>query len=162
MSKFSKLVQKQKENKAAKKHRFNLEAITNANREIVMCPCGSHQTYKNCCAKIHQDITKAENPIDLMRSRYTAFVFSDVDYLLKSHHTSTRPVAEAKEIQEWSSSVVWEKLEVLNEELVNKTLGYVTFKAHFVEDGKETMIYERSRFVKEDKYWTYIDGQHVS
>jgi len=50
----------------------------------------------------------------LMRSRYSAFVLGNVEYLQKSHHSSKRPShKEAREIKEWATSVNWIKLEVL-------------------------------------------------
>lgn len=160
MSKFSKLVQKQKEKQETKKHRFNLEANTNANRKGLLCVCGSVKSYKTCCEPIHKDILKANLPVDLMKSRYTAYTLGNIDYLMQSHHASTRPIADQKEILAWAKSVTWLKLEIIEAPKPIQNEGFVTFKAYFLENGKQQVIYEKSRFVKENNHWTYIDGEH--
>ncbi|MDO6737511.1 YchJ family protein [Wenyingzhuangia sp. 2_MG-2023] len=160
MSKFSKLIQKQKEVKDSKKHRFNLEAKTNANREGVLCACGSKHSYKTCCEPIHKNIYLAETPLSLMRSRYTAYVLGNIEYLMLSHHSSTRPIVEKKEIETWAKSVQWLKLEIVQTSETTSEVGFVTFKAYFLENGKEHVIHEESRFVKENNHWSYIDGNH--
>ena len=161
MSKFSKLVQKQKEKQEVKKTHFNLEARTNANREGVSCACGSKKSYKTCCEFVHTDIFKAVTPLSLMKSRYTAFTMGHIEYLMLSHHSSTRPLAEKQEILDWSKSVKWLKLEIIEAPQPNEKEGFVTFKAFFLENGKQNMIYESSRFIKENNHWTYIDGKHL-
>ena len=39
---------------------------------------------------------------DLMRSRYVAFTKGDVDYLMKSQHSSTRSISEKEDTKKWS------------------------------------------------------------
>ena len=48
-----------------------------------------------------------------MRSRYSAFVLANGDYLMATHHKSTRPIKEKKAIVKWAKSVQWLKLEIL-------------------------------------------------
>ncbi|MGY5353763.1 YchJ family protein [Wenyingzhuangia sp. IMCC45467] len=160
MSKFSKIIQKQKEQQTEKKHRFNLEAKTNANRTLVMCACGSKKSYKVCCEPIHQNILLAKTPLALMKSRYTAYVLANIDYLMQSHHSSTRPISERDEILNWTKSIQWMGLEIIEAKKSNADEGFVTFKAHFTENGVVQVIHEKSRFVKENNHWTYIDGIH--
>ena len=86
-----------------------------------------------------------------MRSRYSAFVLANVDYLQKSHHNSSRPSKlEKREILTWTKSVEWIKLEVLN-----NTKNTVEFKAYFRENGSLNFIHENSLFVKENGHWVY-------
>lgn len=160
MSKFSKLIQKQKDHQVAKKHRFNLEAKTNANREGLLCACGSKKSYKLCCEPIHKNIELAKTPLELMKSRYTAYVLGDVDYLMLSHHSSTRPISEKEEILNWTESVQWVGLEIVEARATLTDEGFVTFKAHFIENGVNNTIFEKSRFIKENNHWTYVDGIH--
>ncbi len=160
MSKFSKLIQKQKEQQTTKKHRFNLEAKTNANRDGVLCACGSKKSFKQCCKPIHKNILLATTPLLLMKSRYSAYVIANIDYLMLSHHSSTRPSSEKKEILAWTTSVKWAGLEIIEAKNTSTNEGFVTFKAHFIENGITNTIYEKSRFVIENNHWTYIDGTH--
>jgi SEC-C motif-containing protein len=122
------------------------------------CYCGLKETYANCCGKAHTDITKAKTAERLMRSRYSAFVIANGDYLMDTHHSSTRPIKEKKAIVKWAKSVQWIKLEVLNTSrgLANDTEGTVTFNAFFYEKGKVDVIHEKSAFVKENNQWKYL------
>lgn len=160
MSKFSKLVQKQKTIKQVKKNNFNLEAITNANREIVKCPCDLKKAYNSCCGLIHKDISKATSPELLMKSRYSAYVLANINYLLHSHHSSTRPIKEANEILAWTKAVRWLGLEIIEAKTPINNIGFVAFKAHYMENEVKNTIHENSRFVKENNHWTYLDGKH--
>ncbi|WP_109438605.1 YchJ family protein [Aquimarina sp. AU119] len=123
------------------------------------CHCGRPMTYTSCCGKIHQDITTALTAEDLMRSRYSAFVVAKGDYLIKSHHSSTRPsLKEKKSIVRWAKSVNWVKLEVLqtSKGAPQDTKGTVEFKAFYYDDTGIQMIYEHSKFIKEHGYWVYV------
>ena len=54
------------------------------------CPCGSGTSYGACCGPLHAG-REAATAEALMRSRYSAFVLLDADYLLRSWHPATRP-----------------------------------------------------------------------
>ena len=122
------------------------------------CYCGNDIPYSQCCEKIHLDIKKATTAEQLMRSRYSAFVKADGDYLIQSHHSSTRPIKEKNNIIKWANSVQWIKLEVLetSEGKANNTNGTVTFNAYFYENGKVEVIHEKSAFLIENNHWTYL------
>lgn len=114
------------------------------------CYCGKDKPYKSCCGKIHKNIHKAKTSEDLMRSRYSAFVIGDGDYLMESHHSSTRPIQDKEAIVDWANSVRWLKLE-----MVEVLEDVVEFKAHYYESGDQ-FIHERSKFVKENGHWVYL------
>ena len=57
----------------------------------IICPCGrNNKLYKDCCFLVHTNIHNALTSEDLMRSRYSAFVLCNGDYLLKSHANQFR------------------------------------------------------------------------
>ncbi|WP_299159766.1 YchJ family metal-binding protein [uncultured Tenacibaculum sp.] len=123
------------------------------------CPCNPYIDYKLCCERIHKDIHLANTSEQLMRSRYSAFVLANINYLQKSHHSKTRPSnREKKEILAWSRSVTWVKIDVLNSSLGNSTdsTGTVEFKAFFIENGKMEVIHENSKFLRENNHWVYF------
>lgn len=124
----------------------------------MICYCGNNKTYQDCCEVFHKNSGKTETAEQLMRSRYSAFVLGNGDYLMQSHHASTRPIKEKKEIIKWAKSVQWIKLEVLETSKGNKndTDGTVTFNAYFYEHGKVNVIHEKSAFIKENNHWTYL------
>jgi SEC-C motif-containing protein len=118
----------------------------------MQCPCNPTQKYSNCCQKAHQNINSVTSAEVLMRSRYSAFVLANIDYLQKSHHSSTRPSKlEKREIEKWTKSVNWIKLEILN-----SSLDTVEFKAFFMENGSVSVIHENSKFRKESGHWVYL------
>ncbi|WP_179334067.1 YchJ family protein [Winogradskyella costae] len=122
------------------------------------CHCGNDKTYKACCEVFHLNNGKTETAEQLMRSRYSAFVLADGNYLMATHHSSTRPIKEKKAIVKWAKSVQWIKLEVLEttKGSQNDTEGIVTFNAYFFENGNVDVIHEKSAFVKENDQWFYL------
>ena len=122
------------------------------------CYCGTNKTYQNCCEVFHLNNGKTESAEQLMRSRYSAFVLANGDYLMATHHKSTRPIKEKKAIVKWAKSVQWIRLEVLetSEGTKDDIEGTVNFSAYFFENGKVDVIHEKSAFVKEDNSWYYL------
>lgn len=123
------------------------------------CPCGSLKLYENCCEIAHKNILSVATAETLMRSRYSAFVMANMDYLSKSWHSSNKPSkSEMKEILDWTQSVIWHKLEIINTSkgLKNDTEGSVEFKAFYYEGIILKHIYEKSLFVKENDHWVYL------
>ena len=122
------------------------------------CFCGNNITYQNCCEVYHKNGGKTETAQQLMRSRYSAFVLANGDYLMETHHPKTRPLKEKKAIVTWAKSVQWIKLEVLetSKGTQNDTEGTVTFNAYFYENGKVDVIHEKSTFIKDNNYWKYL------
>lgn len=122
------------------------------------CYCGSLNPFTNCCEKVHKNLAEAKTAEQLMRSRYSAFVVANGDYLMASHHTKTRNLKEKKSIVAWAKSVQWIKLEILetSKGKQNDSEGTVTFNAYFYERGTIEVIHEKSAFVKENNHWKYL------
>lgn len=116
------------------------------------CPCGSSLTYDDCCALIHADIAKALRAEQLMRSRYSAFVLENEDYLLKSWHPDTRPSN-----LDFDSQSKWLGLKIKDTVagLEDDKEGQVSFVARYKVSGKAHRIVENSHFIKLDGIWQY-------
>lgn len=124
----------------------------------MQCPCNKTRKYNDCCEKAHKNILSVTTAEQLMHSRYSAFVLANIDYLQKSHHSSTRPSKrEKRDIEKWTKSVSWIKLEVLNTTKGKEfdIAGTVEFKAFFMENGNIDVIQENSDFCKENSHWVY-------
>lgn len=90
-----------------------------------------------------------------MRSRYSAYVRGDVDYLRATWHASTRPDAEALAPEPGTR---WLGLEVKRAAEDGDT-AVVEFVARFKVGGKPAVrLHETSRFVREEGRWFYVDG----
>lgn len=120
----------------------------------MICPCNPNSLYKNCCEKAHKNIETVASAEELMRSRYSAFVLADIKYLHKSHHSATRlSDKEYLELEKWTKSVKWIRLEILN-----ASEDSVIFKAYFIENDNLEVIEEHSSFCKENNYWVYLNA----
>ena len=88
-----------------------------------------------------------------MRSRYSAFVRGNVPYLLATWHTSQRPAQLTLE-----DGAKWLGLQIKQHRMTDPDRAEVEFVARFRVSGKATRQHERSRFVREDGHWFYVDG----
>jgi len=88
-----------------------------------------------------------------MRSRYCAFVRGDASYLLATWHPSTRPATLTLD-----EGVKWLGLEVKAHRQPDDTHAEVEFVARSRVAGRGQRLHERSRFVREDGRWWYLDG----
>ena len=127
-----------------------------------LCPCGSGKLFANCCEPIISGKKEALTAQELMRSRYTAFTQANVDYLIRSHSVKTRPIKERKSIEKWAKSVIWMGLTIIQAQAgdANDEIGYVEFKALYLENGKPQQIHEKSLFQRENGIWVYVSGVH--
>ena len=89
-----------------------------------------------------------------MRSRYTAFVRGNADYLLATWHPRTRPAQLSLE-----PGIKWLGLEVRSHRSVDASHAEVEFVARSRVQGRARRLRERSRFLREaDGRWYYVDG----
>lgn len=115
------------------------------------CPCHSGLAYSECCEDVIAG-APAPSPERLMRSRYTAFATGKVDYLLKSWHSSTRPLTlDLPENTQWFDLQITDASE-------QDQRGRVSFKARFKENNEWFELVETSDFERQDQHWMYIDG----
>lgn len=118
------------------------------------CFCGSDQPYSRCCGPIIKGAASAVSAEKLMRSRYSAYVMAEVDYLFETTHVSKRAALIKKDIAQWSKSNSWQKLEIVTADTFS-----VEFKAYFKDrSGKNQIHHEKSTFVFENGSWYYLDG----
>ena len=122
---------------------------------MIPCYCKSEKTYDSCCKPYLLKQEFANNPEQLMRSRYTAYVLQNAEYLIETTHFSERKNYSKTEILNWSKSNTWLKLEVLT-----TFENLVEFKAYYLdEDLKAQVHHEKSTFKQEDNRWHYLDGE---
>lgn len=92
-----------------------------------------------------------------MKSRYTAYALNLYKYIVKTDYNDIQDTAS---IQEFSKSTTFNKLEVI-EFLDGKNEAYVTFKANLITNEKDSSFTEKSRFIKENEIWFYVDGEMI-
>lgn len=131
--------------------------------DITVCPCGSGQGVAACCGPILAG-TPAPTAEALMRSRYTAFVRGDLEYIDRTHAPEKRDTAERSATRSTFNSVEWARLEVLRSVRggVSDNIGMVEFAAYYKQNGAEMVHRERSNFRRDDGLWVYVDGEFPS
>jgi len=118
------------------------------------CACGSGANLNQCCGPI-LDGAPAPTAEQLMRSRYTAFVLGNADYLLQSWHPKTRPSRVSLD-----DNTRWLSLQIVSTHAgqAQDDQGVVEFCATFMSGVEYRVLHEKSRFEKISGHWFYLDG----
>lgn len=127
---------------------------------MTACPCGSGKPEPACCARYHRG-ELAPTALALMRSRYSAYVRGEIDYLVATHDASTRDSVDTAAVAKWSRETTWQGLEIVATEAGGETddTGVVEFVARGITSGKAFAQRERSRFRRVGGAWFYLDGK---
>jgi SEC-C motif domain protein len=92
-----------------------------------------------------------------MRSRYSAFVQLNSQYLLETWHPRTRPKS-----LEFNKNQKWLGLRILDARMQEDRAGQVEFAARYrIGGASAAKLHERSRFVREGERWFYLDGEII-
>ena len=120
------------------------------------CLCSSGRSFATCCGPYLQADKLPQTAEQLMRSRYSAFVVGDSDYLRQTWHETTRP--EQLQVEQ---GVHWLGLQILACQAggPEDVEGWVEFMAQFKVHGRLQCLHERSRFRRKEGRWYYLDGQ---
>ncbi len=120
------------------------------------CPCGANASLADCCLPYLTGRAYAPTAETLMRSRYSAYVLGNADYLLESWHPETRPAAlDLDQAQQWLGLKIRRAVEGGEQD----TAGLVEFVARFKIAGRGHRLHEISRFERLDGRWVYLDGE---
>ena len=155
--------------------RFRTRLPSSDATSVVDCPCGSGKTYQSCCEPFHKGERSCTAPTDVLRTRYSAFSYRLVKYVIDTTHPTCRDYQEDK--IEWAKelnkngmfdSYDFVDLEIGDEISSSEDEAFVDFRVRLrAKDsqgtlaGKETLISEKSRFLRnnEDGTWTYASGE---
>ena len=122
------------------------------------CPCGSGNLLSACCGRYHAGMP-APSAECLMRSRYSAYVLGQVDYLLATTLPAQQAGLDRDAIRAWSLQSTWLGLEVESSEVLggHPEHAFVTFTARWHDEAGEHSHRERSSFVQHGEQWFFID-----
>lgn len=121
------------------------------------CYCNSNKPFEHCCEPFLHKLAFPKTPEQLMRSRYSAYVIHNADYLIATTYISERKFYAKSEILKWSKSNTWIKLEVLQ-----AVKNIVEFKAYYLDEKLQAKIHhEKSTFKQVDAIWYYVDGEFL-
>jgi SEC-C motif domain protein len=118
------------------------------------CPCGGGE-YEACCGPRHSGLGPAPTAEALMRSRYSAYVLGNAEYL----KASQRAPLDEKGTLSWSGSVRWVGLTVHDARGgPDDAVGEVAFTARYLSGDKLCSLHERSAFERAGGRWIYTTG----
>jgi SEC-C motif domain protein len=128
------------------------------------CPCGSTKKYKKCCKIFHDEIELPKTALELMKSRFCAFAIQNSKYIISTTHKDNPDFTSDlkswdKDIINFSKNTKFEKLEILD--FIESEESFVTFKATLTQNNQDVSFIEKSRFLKENNKWFYVDGQFI-
>lgn len=125
------------------------------------CWCGNEKKFSECCGPVieAQGALTAEQ---LMRSRYSAYVTGNVDYIMATTAGKNRDKTDPEAIRRWSEGADWKGLEIISTEAGTESdsTGRVEFIAHYRENGTLQRYHEIGTFTKENGKWVYSDSEY--
>lgn len=127
------------------------------------CPCGTLNTYDECCKPFHAGDANPETAEKLMRSRYSAFVKNEIQYIADTHIPGTKDF-DLEEAREWATTSTWKGLEIVNTKKGGEshTDGVVEFKALYSDkEERDYLHHEVATFKKINEKWYFDQGQIV-
>lgn len=130
-------------------------------RESALCPCKSRLNYGSCCRPFHFGQAKPQTAEQLMRSRYSAYFFRKVDYLVETTHPESREPGLKAELESTIHQANWSFLTVIGASGGGKgdKSGKVEFVAEYFADGRPYELHEHSRFKRYKGVWKYVDSK---
>lgn len=129
------------------------------------CPCTSGKLYEECCKPYHEG-KLPDTPVQLMRSRFSAYALNLADYIIKTTHPASSQYGLDLEqwkqgIEGFSEQTEFKKLEILDHKDF-EGFSTVTFVATIFQNGEDSSFTERSFFENIGGRWLYRHGQMSS
>jgi len=160
------------------------------------CFCGADKNFSSCCQSFIEQKTVGEfdqqitpkTPEQLMRSRFSAYVMGNGQYIYDTYAKSSQLSQSVKEINDWSQTCTWIALQIhsilpLNKRndvaIIQSSEQHVEFSAFYIEDEILYELRENSRFtleniklesiklenspeiVNQNLQWRYNDGEII-
>ena len=125
------------------------------------CPCGSGRAYSACCEQYIRGKSNAPTAEALMRSRYSAYVEHEIDYIINTCVHRGKEDIDYKSTSDWSKQSKWLGLKIISTDKggVTDTEGTVEFEATYERDGLKDVHHETGKFKKEKNEWLYAEGR---
>ncbi len=133
-----------------------------------LCPCGGATPqgapakaprYAPCCARFIDGGEPAPRALELMRSRYTAYVLGATGYLRATWAPHTCP-ADLDVDPCAPDAPRWLGLSIKRFEERDAAHAEVEFVARYKVGGRAHRLHETSRFTRgDDGRWRYVDGE---
>lgn len=131
--------------------------MNRSRKQKLLCHCSSGNRFTDCCQPYHLNKQVADTPEKLMRSRYSAYVEKNIEYLTKTWLPKNRPRSTAI----LSGKVVWLGLNIVKSTITDKSDGgTVEFLVTYIEGGSLYTMHEISDFICIGGEWYYVSGEN--
>jgi SEC-C motif-containing protein len=132
------------------------------------CPCGGALPgrpnpakaphFAQCCGRYIDGAEAAPRALELMRSRYSAYVVGATDYLRATWSPQTCP-ADLDADPAAPDAPRWLGLQIKAFAEADAHHASVEFVARYKVAGRAHRLHESSRFIRDDDgRWLYVDG----
>lgn len=132
------------------------------------CPCGGAAPdqrsgskaprFTQCCGRYIDGNEAAPRALELMRSRYSAYVVGATDYLRATWAPDTCPT-DLDAAPDAPEAPRWLGLQIKAFTEIDDHHATVEFVARYKVGGRAHRLHELSRFTRgDDERWRYIDG----
>ena len=126
-----------------------------------LCYCGSGKSFTTCCEPLICGQAFAQNPQQLMRSRYSAYCHHDKNsqcyhYILQTYHSKARAEHNLADIADFAKAVRFIGLKIIDD--AKLTADQVHFVASYLVGDKLEVLDEVSDFELEQGHWMYCSG----
>jgi SEC-C motif-containing protein len=121
------------------------------------CFCGNPFPFEQCCQPIINGKVEAKNAEALMRSRFTAYMLKNYQYILDTYTSAKRTNLTIKQLSESAQDTQWLSLQVLAHQSQTHT-AQVEFKAFYQVHNVYYVMHELSDFILESGKWLYNHG----
>ena len=121
-------------------------------------PNAAAPRYADCCGRFIDGGERAPNALELMRSRYSAYVLVAAPYLRATWDPQTCP-PDLEAGVDADGATRWLGLTIRLHVPLDARHAEVEFVARYKIAGRAHRLHETSRFVlDEDGAWRYVDG----
>jgi len=126
------------------------------------CPCGSDIKYKKCCQVFHKGKLPS-NALELMKSRYSAYVVKDVKYIINTTDVNNpdytiQTESWTNDLLEFCNTSEFKNLDII-EFIDDSKESFVKFHVTLFINGKDNSFTEKSKFIKLKDKWLYVNGE---
>jgi len=118
------------------------------------CFCDSEKSFSECCELIISGKTKAKTALELMRSRYSAYVLRNGQYLYETCSEKLKNIEEVEAVNRDKTQWICLKVESFSE-------NEVTFMAYYKENNHIFVMKEKSLFINENGNIRYDSGKMI-
>ena len=120
------------------------------------CPCGSAQPLEACCGP-YIDGAPAPTAEATMRSRYSAHVLGNAEYLVATLSSDQRAGYDREEAEQSFADTKWLGLEIRKTDKGgdDDETGEVEFVARYRSGKQQVAHHELSFFTREDGCWVF-------